>query len=488
VNVDKRHFQVNAGFLKEGRFMKKKTVQKVDKAENSKTGKKKLSIKNGSSETEHLLQSIIQGFSIPAFVIGRDHKVIYWNKALEKLSKIPMRNVVGTNEHWRAFYAEARPCMADLLVDEKLERIPNWYEGKYTKSGLLEDAYEATDFFPALGKDGRWLRFTAAAIRDSRGRIIGAVETLEDITEHRVAELARLQSEQLLFSIIEGLPFPTFVIGMDHRVLYWNRALEQLSKIPAKEVIGTTQHWRAFYANERPCMADLLIDQSLETIPEWYKGVSKSKLLEETFKAEGFFPDLGDKGRWLWFTAATIRNSKGVLVGAIETLGDFTEQKTERDIAARKLIESEKRRSTIFQSFSIPAFMIGKDHKVIMWNRALEKLTKISAEEMIGTDKHWRAFYAEERPCMADLLVDSAVKNISRWYSGKYRECDISEDAYEATDYFPDLGEKGRWLRFTAAVIRDSEGELVGALETLEDITDQKNAEAALKKGAPKKS
>lgn len=89
---------------------------------------------------------------------------------------------------------------------------------------------------------------------------------------------------------------------------------------------------------------------------------------------------------------------------------------------------------------------------------------------------------------MADLLVDSAAKNVSKWYSGKYRKFDPSEEAYEATDFFPDLGKEGRWLRFTAAVIRDSQGELVGAVETLEDITEQKVAEAALKTGVPKKS
>jgi PAS domain S-box-containing protein len=266
-------------------------------------------------------------------------------------------------------------------------------------------------------------------------------------------------------------------------VIYWNRALEELSKIPAEEVIGTNQHWRAFYAKERPCMADLIVDQSLETIPEWYKGISKSKLLDETFEAEGFFPDLGDKGRWLRFTAAPIRTSKGILVGAIETLEDFTERKQ----AEQKLIESEKMFNSIFQGFSIPAFVIGKDHKVILWNRALEKLTKIPAEEMIGTTQQWKAFYAKERPCMADLLVDSVARNISKWYSGKYRKYDITEDAYEATDFFPELGKKGRWLRFTAAIIRDSQGELVGAVETLEDITDQKLAEAALREGAPKK-
>ena len=100
-----------------------------------------------------------------------------------------MKEVVGTKQQWRAFYAEARPCMADLLIDGIEDRIPKWYAGKYRKSDLLEEAYEATDFFPALGEKGVWLRFTAAAIRDARGALIGAIETLEDITERMTAEI-----------------------------------------------------------------------------------------------------------------------------------------------------------------------------------------------------------------------------------------------------------------------------------------------------------
>jgi len=464
--------------------MKTKSTRLKDSRGTPKQVKKAEVLHGHSPGPEHLLRSIVQGFSIPAFVIGRDHKVLYWNKALEQLSKIPADDVVGTNGQWRAFYDEARPCMADLLIDGALDRMAKWYEGKYAKSDLLEDAYEATDFFSDLGENGKWLRFTAALIRDSQGRTVGAVETLEDVTERITAERAVREGERRLFSVIEGSPTPTFVVGLDHKLIYWNRALEKLSRIPAEEVIGTNQQWRAFYAQERPCMADLLVDQSLETIPEWYQGVSKSKLLDETFEAEGFFPDLGDGGRWLRFTAAAIRSSRGVLVGAIETLEDVTERK----LADHNLRESENMLQNIFQGFSIPAFVIGRDHKVILWNRALERLSGIRAEDMLRTAKHWRAFYAKERPCMADLLVDSAVKNISKWYTGKYKIYEFAdEEAYEAVDFFPDLGTKGRWLRFTAAVIRDSKGELIGAVETLQDITEQKLAEASAQKAAPKK-
>lgn len=459
-----------------------KKTGKIAAGSGSRTGKSN-SVDYGSTrELDYLLHSIVQGFSIPAFVIGKDHKIIYWNRALEKLSGIPASEVVGTNQHWRAFYASERPCMADLLMEGDFDRIPKWYGGKYSKSELLENAYEATDFFPDLGEKGRWLRFTAAPILDSQDQVVGAVETLEDITDQKIAELERQESEQRIFSIIEGSPIPAFVIGIDHKVIYWNRALERLSKIPAEEIIGTNQHWRAFYAKERPCMADLLVFETPEVIPEWYRGVSKSKLLDETYEAEGFFPDLGPGGRWLRFTAAAIRNSRGGLVAAIETLEDITERKT----MEKKLIESDRKLNSIIQGFAIPAFVIDRNHKVVYWNRALEKISKIEAKDIVGTNKQWRAFYSEERPCMADLLVDSAMDKVPKWYSGKYQESDLMEEAYIATDFFPDMGEKGRWLKFTAAVIRDAEGLLFGAVETLEDITEQKVAEEKIRKAAGK--
>jgi len=114
--------------------------------------------------------------------------VIQWNEALEKYSGISAQEVLGTSQQWRAFYPQERPCMADLLVEGQVEKIPQWYSGKFTISPLIGDAYEATDFFPHMGKSGIWLHFTAAPLRDSERNIIGAVETLEDITERKKAE------------------------------------------------------------------------------------------------------------------------------------------------------------------------------------------------------------------------------------------------------------------------------------------------------------
>lgn len=136
-------------------------------------------------EDERKLYSIIQGSPIPTFVISRDHAIMYWNKALEELSNINSREVVGTKQQWRAFYRSPRPCLADLIIDR--DSAPESMS-KVIESKLLKDAYETTDFFPELGERGKWLRITAARIKDLRGNLLGAIETLEDITDQKNAE------------------------------------------------------------------------------------------------------------------------------------------------------------------------------------------------------------------------------------------------------------------------------------------------------------
>jgi signal transduction histidine kinase len=332
-------------------------------------------------ESEQRLRSVLQCTPVPGFVIGRDHKVIYWNRALEELSGIPAHEVIGTAQHWRAFYRSgARPCLADLLVDRDFRAIESWYSGKCRKSALIEDAYEATDFFPELGESGRWLRFTAALIRGSGGEEEGALETLEDITETKHAEDSLRDSERMLQSVIQGSPIPTFVIGRDHRVIYWNRSLEELSGIRAHEVVGSTDHWRAFYrSGARPCLADLLVDRDFDAVENWYAGkCRKSPLIEEAYEATDFFPELGEGGRWLRFTAASIHDSEGRRVGAMETLENITEQKR---------AEEELHKAQKLESLSAMAGGIAQDFNTllsaILRNVFLAKISAPDEDKML---------------------------------------------------------------------------------------------------------
>ncbi len=146
---------------------------------------------------EQILRSIIQSSPIPIFVISTDHKILHWNKALEELSGIKVDQVIGTDQQWRAFYASPRSCMADLILNDKIINSSILYSGEVAKSKLLKEAYEVTEFFPELGEKGKWFRITAAGLRDSRGNMFGAMETLEDITDQKTAEEELLKRTKL---------------------------------------------------------------------------------------------------------------------------------------------------------------------------------------------------------------------------------------------------------------------------------------------------
>ncbi len=132
--------------------------------------------------------------------------------------------------------------------------------------------------------------------------------------------------------------------------------------------------------------------------------------------------------------------------------------------------------SKALEKLPVAAFAINREHEVTHWNRACEKLTGIRASEIVGTKKQWSAFYDNERPIMADLILESAPEaEYEKYYAGKRRESAV-ELATEGTDFFPHLGEKGKWLSFAAAPITDDEGTVVGAVETLQDMTDYDKA------------
>lgn len=141
-------------------------------------------------EEDDQLCTILLGYPIPQFVIDGSHRVVYWNRAMEACSGIASSDIVGTNRHWSAFYPSERPCLADLLVDNAESELAAWYGDKVLQSKLLPDCYECTDFFPDLSGGGRWLHFITVKMKDVTGATIGAIETLNDITDRKVAEQA----------------------------------------------------------------------------------------------------------------------------------------------------------------------------------------------------------------------------------------------------------------------------------------------------------
>jgi PAS domain S-box-containing protein len=192
-------------------------------------------------ESEQRLHRILLSSPIPTFVIDKDHRVVVWNKAIEELCGIKFEAVAGTTNQWRAFYSEPRPCMADLLVDGREGDVASWYPGRYSKSSLIPEAYEATGFFPGLGERGRWIRFTAATIRDSSGGMVGAIETLEDISARKEAIEALRESEARYRGLFDGAPVGIFQTMPSGQILDANAAMLQMLGYPDLENLRTVR-------------------------------------------------------------------------------------------------------------------------------------------------------------------------------------------------------------------------------------------------------
>ncbi len=415
--------------------------------------------------SERKLQGIVHGSPIPQFVIDRDHKVISWNTALERASGVRTADVLGTSTQWKAFYPDERPVLADLLLDGAVEKIPEYYQGKYNQSKYVEGGFEATDFFPHMGPDGRWLYFTASVLRDDKGNVTGAVETLEDITDRKLAEQKILAMSRFQQSIIENANVWIMVLDQKGVVRLWNNAATEISGYAAEEVLGTSTIWKRLYPEKmyRRQITDTLL------------GIISERKYLRNFETR-IITKSGDTRTILWNTRS-IEGGPGedeifAAIG-IDISKALLEEQAHRD--------SEDRLAVILHGSPIPQFVIDKNHHIIHWNAALERYSGIPAKDVLGTDQQWRAFYQEKRPCMADLMVDNRIDTIPEWYAGKFTRSLIVADGYAATDFFPHMGPSGTWLSFTAAPIRDKNGTIIGAVETLEDVTAEKQAEETLR-------
>jgi len=303
------------------------------------------------------LSSFIGSSPIPAFIIGADHLVIFWNKALEELSGIRSEEVVGTGQHWRAFYSSERPCMADLLVDGFPEAVPKWYEGKYIKSKLIDEAYEATDFFPELGRWGKWLRFTAAIIRNVEGEIAGAIETLEDITEAKIAEEALLKARENLESkvkdrtrelakankalketmdhlslILESLPIVSYTCTADghFKTTFVSNSVREITGYTPQQFIKDPYFWQEhIHADDRD---NVLAELEIVNLKGTYQ-------FEYRFQAAD--------GSYRWFSdhrrlIKTKRPARSYMVGAWQDITEERRIRQEGELRLQQMIQSHK--------------------------------------------------------------------------------------------------------------------------------------------------
>lgn len=136
----------------------------------------------------------------------------------------------------------------------------------------------------------------------------------------------------------------------------------------------------------------------------------------------------------------------------------------------------------LMQFLVVPTFVLDKHGRVLIWNKACERLTGLSGAEMIGTKYHWRAFYEVPRPCLADLILEKRMSEINALYVSHDEDTGRSFGVHaENWCVMPKL-QTQLFLAIDAGAIYDENGDLLAVVETLRDMTIQKMAQIELEK------
>ncbi|MDD1699758.1 MAG: PAS domain S-box protein [Methanoregula sp.] len=432
------------------------------------------------------MQDLVQGAPIPEFVIDSSHHVIFWNRALEEYSGIAASDIVGTTDHWKAFYPSRRPCLADLIVDGNINGIARWYAGKQAQSSVTPDSFEATDYFPAI-KGGTWLFFTAAPLRDPSGNITGAVETLQDITSIRKKEDELRQAYVQMQVAFEHAKTSQAALNIQNKMLeaseqrYRNVVEDQTEFISRFLPDGTHVFVNEAYCRYFNKTRDEIIgkkfipsipadDQSL--VREHFASLTKDHptaiVTHRIILADGEI-------RWQRWSDRAIFDEDGTLTEYQSVGRDVTEQKR----AELALIQSERQLADIINFLPDATLVIDHQGRVIAWNRAIEDMTGIPAADMVGKGDYEYAipFYGVRRPVLIDMIFDSE-DTIARQYYGiihKKGALLIAE-----TD-LPRLKGRRAVLWGIASPLYDDKGTIIGAIESIRDVTGRREMEDAIR-------
>ncbi len=178
-----------------------------------------------------------------------------------------------------------------------------------------------------------WIELQSVPIFDLTGSLVAVECIARDITDRKQTEKFLKRVEERLqtayhqvMDIIEFLPDATFVIDREKKVIAWNRAIEEMTGVPKNNIIGkgNSEYAFPFYGLAKP----MLIDSVLTSHDDSASSKNLPQAIPTLHIKEIFAPCLySGKGAYLWSTASTLFDSRGNLVGAIESFRDITDRK-----------------------------------------------------------------------------------------------------------------------------------------------------------------
>ncbi|MCU0848883.1 MAG: PAS domain S-box protein [Spirochaetes bacterium] len=407
-------------------------------------------------ESRNLLKNVIEFLPDATLAVDTDGRILIWNRAMETMTGMRSEEMIGKGdlEYSLPFYGTRRPMMIDLaLGNMDLTDAGGEYNNLTTGGGL----YTAEAYAPRIG-DGSYLWIAAKPIYGSDGGIIGAIESVRNITDKRISEEKLKESEEKYRLFAEGSTDIIYYLDTSGVVEFCSPSVERILGFDPSEIIGG--NIRDFVAEGEGQFIENKFQEALNCIDIF-------SMIFDVSAKNGSLVTLE------MMSIPVFKNEKRVGVQGIAR--DITQRiKSENEV-----MESKKFLASIIDFLPDPTFVLDGKGKVIIWNRAIEKITGMRAEDMFGMGgyEYALAFYGEKRPLLVDIVLDAELKEKM---SGHYDYLSYDGDAVTAEAFLPKL-KGGLYLWGIAKPLYDSGGDLIGAIESVRDITDKKAAEMKLK-------
>ncbi len=365
---------------------------------------------------------------------------------------------------------------------EKKNDIPFiLFTGRGREEIVIEALNNGADFY--LQKGG-----------DVKAQFAELASKVQQAVKRRHAERSLRESEKMLYDIINFLPDATFAIDHAGTVITWNRAIEDMTGIPAAEMIGKGEYAYAvpFYGSRRPILIDLIFETE-EMIRQNYSGITREK---DVLIAETNLPRPKGEAQILMGKASPLYDQTGEIIGAIESIRDITakqqaedelraahEQLTASDEELRgqyeELVKAETDiRAKEEQIQEIASNMPGVIFQFSAKPGRLQSLTYVSerAKDILGIDNSTADFFErftaqchpDDRAALLDSITDAVNRSANWQFEGRF---------------FKPMGDM-IWFKGLSSPRRHG-SELIFSGVIL-DITERKSVEEALKEEGEK--
>ncbi|MEN6375127.1 MAG: PAS domain S-box protein [Smithella sp.] len=380
------------------------------------------------------------------WVIGLDMQPSYISPSITRLLGYTVEEAVARTMQQVFTPSSFEKAMQIFAEEMEIERTG---QGNPARSLLVE--------LELIRKDGSTVPVEGnyLFLRDQTGKANSILAIIRDITKRKRVEEQLRQSEAMLRSVFKAAPVGLCIMK-NRTYLSANNAWCEQFGYPESDLIGRTT--RFLYENE----------EEYERVGrELYSNLSSrgsASVLTKIHRYDGVFRDV-------IFTAVPLQ-MEDTYLGEVIAIEDITDHK----VAEKELRKSRRQLEDIIEFLPDATLVIDKEGKVIAWNRAIEYMTGVKKEDMLGkgNQEHALPFYGYRR----DILVDLALQS-DRDIEKEYTSIQRLGDVLLGEAFTPNLP-GNLHLAGTASVLRDSSGEVIAAIECIRDNTERKRLEEQL--------